>query len=212
MRLLIIGATGGTGLQVTRQAVERGYSVTAFVRSPQKLGVLRDRVAVRDGDPRSVSELEAIVPGHDAVISALGPAGVGPTTILRAAARSTVTAMQTVGLHRLIVISAAVLFDDLGIAGRVLRRTLLKNVAADSLEMEAIVTSSALDWTIARPPRLTNGPQTGHYDVENGHLPGRSAFASISRADVADFLLRELQQNAHIQKIVGITGRNGVAR
>ena len=52
----------------------------------------------------------------------------------------------------------------------------------------------------------------GHYDIENGHLPGRSAFASISRADVADFLLREFQQNAHIQKIVGITGRNGVAR
>ena len=120
--------------------------------------------------------------------------------------------MQTVGLHRLIVISAAVLFDDLGIAGRVLRRTVLKNVAADSLEMEAIVTSSALDWTIARPPRLTNGPQTGHYDVEYGHLPGRSAFASISRADVADFLLRELQENAHIHQIVGITGRNGVAR
>jgi putative NADH-flavin reductase len=212
MRLLIIGATGGTGLQVTRQAVEHGHSVTAFVRSPQKLGVLRDRVAVVDGDPRSVVDLQAILPGHDAVISALGPGGVGPTTILRAAARSTVTAMQTVGLHRLIVVSAAVLFDDLGIAGRVLRRTLLKNVGADSLEMERIVTESTLDWTIARPPRLTNGPQSGHYDVENGHLPGRSAFAAISRADVAHFLLRELEQNAHIHHIVGITGRNGVRK
>jgi len=212
MRLLIIGATGGTGLQVTWQALEHGHSVTAFVRSSQKLGVLRDRVAVRDGDPRSVVDLQAILPGHDAVISALGPSGVGPTTILRAAARSTVSAMQTVGLRRLIVVSAAVLFDDLGIAGRVLRRTLLKNVGADSLEMERIVTESALDWTIARPPRLTNGPQTGHYDVENGHLPGRSAFAAISRADVAHFLLRELEQNAHIHQIVGITGRNGVLK
>jgi len=212
MRLLIIGATGGTGLQVTRQAVEHGHSVTAFVRSPQKLGILRDCVAVRDGDPRSIVDLQAILPGHDAVISALGPPGVGPTTILRAAARSTVTAMQTVGLHRLIVVSAAVLFDDLGIAGRVLRRTLLRNVGADSLEMERIVTESALDWTIARPPRLTNGPQTGHYDVENGYLPGRSAFAAISRADVAHFLLRELEQNAHIRQIVGITGRNGVLK
>ena len=212
-RLLIIGATGGTGLEVTRLAVERGYHVTAFVRSPQKLGAaLRERVAVREGDPRSVAELEAILPGHEAVISALGPPGVGPTTILRAAARSTVTAMRTVGLHRLMVVSAAVLFDDLGLAGRLLRRTLLRNVGVDSLEMERIVTASGLDWTIARPPRLTNGPHTGRYDVEDGHLPGRSAFASISRADVADFLLGELQHRAHVREIVGVTSRKGAPR
>jgi len=212
MRLLIIGATGGTGLRVTSQAVERGHSVTAFVRSPQKLGSFRDRVAVHEGDPRNVAELQAILRGHDAVISALGPPGVGPTTILRDAARSTVAAMQAVGLHRLIVVSAAVLFDDLGIAGRLLRRTLLKNVGDDSIAMERIVMASALNWTIARPPRLTNGPRTGHYDVENGHLPGRSAFASISRADVADFLLAEIQYNAHIHEIVGITAGNGAHR
>jgi hypothetical protein len=78
--------------------------------------------------------------------------------------------------------------------------------------MERIVMASALNWTIARPPRLTNGPPTGHYDVENGHLPGRSAFASINRADVADFLLGEPQRNAHIHEIVGITGGNGAQR
>jgi putative NADH-flavin reductase len=117
MRLLIIGATGGTGRRVPSQAVERGHSLTAFVRSPQKLGSLLDRVAVYEGDPRNVAELQAILHGHDAVISALGPPGVGPTTIRRDAARSTVAAMQAVGLHRLIVVSAAVLFDDLGIAG-----------------------------------------------------------------------------------------------
>ena len=75
MRLLILGATGGTGRQLTSQAVKHGHRVTAFVRSPQKLGSLRDRVAVREGDPRSVAELETILPGHDAVISALGPPG-----------------------------------------------------------------------------------------------------------------------------------------
>ena len=119
MRLLILGATGGTGRQLTSQAVEHGHRVTAFVRSPQKLGSLRDRVTVRQGDPRSVAELQAILPGHDAVVSALGPPGAGPTTILRAAAGSTVTAMQAAGLSRLVVVSVAVLFDDLGIAGSV---------------------------------------------------------------------------------------------
>ena len=207
MRLLIIGATGGTGLQVTRQAVEGGHNVTAFVRSPQKLGSLRQRVAVREGDPRRVADLRDVLPGHDAVISTLGPAGVGPTTILRAAAESTVAAMQAARVRRLLVVSAAVLFDDLGLAGKILRHTLLRNIADDSIEMERIVVASALDWTIARPPRLTNGPRTGRYDVENGHLPGRSAFAAISRADVAEFLVSEIQHNTHIHELVGITSR-----
>jgi putative NADH-flavin reductase len=213
MRLLIIGATGGTGLQMTSQAVSRGHSVTAFVRSPQKLGSLRHRVVVREGDPRRVADLEALLPGHDAVISALGPPGVGPTTILRAAAESTAAAMQTAGVRRLLVVSAAVLFDDLGLAGKILRRTLLRNVGDDSIEMERIVVASALDWTIARPPRLTNGPLTRRYDVANGHLPGQSgAFASISRADVADFVLDELQHNAHVHQIVGIARGKGAQR
>ena len=81
--------------------------------------------------------------------------------ILRAAAGSTVAAMEAAGVRRLVVVSAAVLFDDLGVAGTVLRRTLLRNVGDDSLEMERIVVASALDWTIARPPRLTNGPLNG---------------------------------------------------
>jgi len=76
-------------------------------------------VVVREGDPRSVADLQDILPGHDAVISTLGPAGVGPTTILRAAAESTVAAMQAAAARRLLVVSAAVLFDDLGLADKI---------------------------------------------------------------------------------------------
>ena len=140
-----------------------------------------------------MSDLRAVLPGHDAVLSALGAPGPGRTTILRAAARSMVEAMQANGVRRLLVVSAAILFDDLGFLGRLLRRTLLKNVAEDSAEMERIVMVSGLDWTIARPPRLTNGALIGRYRVENGHLPDRSAVASISRADVAHFLLSDLR-------------------
>jgi putative NADH-flavin reductase len=205
MRLLILGATGGTGHALIPQALERGHEVTAFVRSPGKLGALADRVTVRQGDPLRAAELEAVLPGHDAVLSALGPPGPGPTTILRDGATSTVEAMRAAGPRRLIVVSAAVLFEDLGVLGTLLRRTLLKNVAADSAEMERVVMGSGLDWTIARPPRLTNGAVTGRYRVENEHLPERSALASISRADVAHFLLSELERGAHIHHIVGIT-------
>jgi putative NADH-flavin reductase len=204
MRLLILGASGGTGRALIRQARERGHEITAFVRSPQKLEALADRVIVRHGDPRSAPELRAVLPGHDAVVSALGPPGPGPTTILRAGARSTVEAMRATGLRRLIVVSAAVLFD-LGILAALLRRTLLKNVAEDSAEMERLVMASGLDWTIARPPRLTNGPLTGRYRVANDRLPNRSALASISRADVAHFLLSELEHGTHIHHIVGVT-------
>ena len=209
MRLLILGATGGTGRALVSQACERGHEITAFVRSPSKLGPLADGIIVRQGDPRNVVDLRPVLPGHDAVLSALGPPGAGPTTILRASARSTVDAMRTGGPRRLIVVSAAVLFDDLGVFGNLLRRTLLKNVAADSAEMERIVMESGLDWTIARPPRLTNGPLTRRYCAEDGHLPARSALSSISRADVAHFVLDELEHNAHIHQIVGIADGMG---
>src|SRR5262249_10964720 len=167
------------------QARERGHEVTAFVRSPQTLGAPRDGVDVRRGDPRSAAELRAALCGHDAVVSALGPRGRGPTTILRDGARSTVAAMQALGLRRLLVVSAAVLFEDAGILATVLRRTLLRNAAEDSAEMERTVAASGLDWTIARPPRLTNGPLTARYRVESGRLPGGSGLASSRRPAVA---------------------------
>jgi putative NADH-flavin reductase len=204
LRLFILGATGGTGRALVDQARERGHAVTAFVRLPQRLGAPRPGVIVRQGDPRSVAQLSAALAGHDAVLSALGPPGPGRTTILRECARSTVAAMQVAGVRRLLVVSAAILFEDAGILFAVLRRILLRNVAEDSLEMERVVMASGLDWTIARPPKLTNGPLTEHYQVENGRMPqGR---ISISRADVAHFLLGELEGEAHARQIIGMAG------
>jgi putative NADH-flavin reductase len=202
MRLFILRATGGTGRALLEQAVERGHQITAFVRSPQKLGPLREGLAVRQGDPRNVAELGDALAGHDAVVSALGPPGLGRTTILRYCARSTVAAMQAEGVRRLLVVSAAMLFQDAGILAAVLRRTLLRNVAEDAAEMERVVMTSGLDWTIARPPRLTNGLLTRHYRIEDGRLPRGSI--SLSRADVAHFLLGEVERGAHVRQIVGM--------
>jgi putative NADH-flavin reductase len=204
MRLLILGATGGTGQAIVRQASERGHDVTAFVRSPQKLAPL-PRVDTRQGDPTDFAALRNVLPGHDGVLTALGPPGPGRTTVLRTGARSLVEAMRAAGPQRLLVVSAAVLFDGIGLVGWLLRRTLLKNIAEDARGMERIVASSGLDWTIARPPRLTNGRLTGRYRAEDGNLPGRSATATISRADVAHFLLEALEQHLHSRCVVGIT-------
>jgi putative NADH-flavin reductase len=202
MRLFIIGATGGTGRALLDQALGRGHQVTAFVRSPQKLAAPREGLTVRQGDPRSVAELSAALPGHDAVLSALGPPGLGHTTILRDGARSIVEAMQVAGPRRLLVVSAAMLFRDAGLLTAFMRRIVLRNVAEDAAEMERVVMASGLDWTIARPPRLTNGPLTGHYRVEDGRLPRGGL--TLSRSDVAHFLLDELEHPRHSYQIVGM--------
>src|SRR5262249_46846258 len=163
------------------------------------------RVTVHHGDPRSASELATVLPGHDAVLSALGPPGPGPTTILRLAARSVVEAMQAANVRRLLVVSAAVLFADLGMLGpllrRLLRQTLVKNVARHSAERERSGMASGLEWTTARPPRLTNGGLSGRYRIEEERLPGGSAAATISRADVAHFLLDEVERPRHTHHI-----------
>ncbi|MDB6122063.1 MAG: Flavin reductase [Pedosphaera sp.] len=203
MRLFILGATGRTGQALIGQARKRGHHVTAFVRSPQKLGGLGEGVTIRQGDPRSIAELSAALPNHDAVLSALGPPGLGRTTILRDCASSTVGAMRAANVRQLLVISAAVLFRDAGILPALMRHTLLRNVAEDSAEMERVVIASGLDWTVVRPPRLTNGRLTGKYRVREDHLPNFGF--TISRADVADFMIKTAENRASIGKIIGVS-------
>jgi len=202
MRLFILGATGGTGRLLVEQAVARGHDVTAFVRAPEKLTTPREHLSVCRGDPRDADGLAAALPGHDAVLSCLGPPGPARSTLLHDSARSIVSAMQAAGVHRLLVISAAVLFEDAGAFVDLMRRTLLKNVAEDNGAMERVIAASDLAWTIARPPRLTHGRMTRRYRVAEDHLPRRGFL--ISRADVAHFLLSALEGNAHLRRIVGV--------
>ncbi len=211
LELFVLGATGGTGRALVEQARQRGHHVTAFVRSPEKLDPLRDGVTVLRGDPRNADELRAALPGHDAVLSALGPSGLGPTTVVSDGARSTATAMRATGVRRLLVVGVAVLFENHGLLSAIARRTFLRNVARDSAEMERIVSASGLDWTIARPPRLTDGALTRAYAVADGRMPPAARF-TISRADVADFLLDEVEHPAHVRRIVGLASVKSAAR
>ena len=203
-RVLVLGATGGNGRAFIEQALAHGHRVTAFVRSPEKLDSLGDRLKVQKGDPLSVAELTDALQVQDAVVSSLGPPGLGRTTILRDAARSTVAAMNAAGVRRLLIISAAMLFQDAGVLAMILRRTLLRNAAEDCTAMERIVRSSELDWSIVRPPRLTNGRLTRHYRIETGQLPPGGW--TVSRADVGHFLVDEMERGAHLRQIVGMAG------
>jgi putative NADH-flavin reductase len=185
MQLFLLGATGGTGTQLTVQALARGHTVTAFVRSAQRLHIEHERLRVVQGDPRDAQPLGRVLLAQDVVLSALGAPTRADTGILEAAARSTILTMRDVGVRRLVAVSMALLFPDIGPFGPPLRFFLRRHLR-DSAAMEQLVESSELDWTVARPSRLTNGRPTSRYQVSERHAP--PGF-SISRADLARAIL-----------------------
>jgi putative NADH-flavin reductase len=202
MRILILGATGGTGSALVHQALARGHHVTAFVRSPMKLSVAHIRYRAVVGDPRDARRLAWALPEHDAVLSALGSRDLKPTTLLADSARATVDAMRQAGPRRLMVVSTALAFPELSWVARQLKRYVLEHVVADAVAMERVVTESDLDWTVVRPPRLLEGEITGTYRVLENRLPAGGS--TVDRADVAHFMLEELVARAHVRQIVGV--------
>jgi putative NADH-flavin reductase len=207
IKLAVLGATGGTGLEIVRKAVERGHSVTAFVRSPDRLKPLRDRITITQGDLLNSLELERVIQGHDAVVSGFGPrvpVSKADANLLQQFAIALTNAMQRAEVRRVVVESVAFLFKDSIIPpAYLLGRILFPGVVADSFAMEGVFQGSGLDWTIVRPPELTDKPYTGNYRVREGHLP-RFGF-TISRADVADFMIKAVEDPSSIRKIVGIS-------
>lgn len=147
IRLFILGATGGIGRQLVDQALKRHHRVTAFVRSPQKLGAARDGLTVIPGDVHNAEAMRRALAGHDAVLSALGPPGPARNTITSDSARATIAAMQSAGIDRLLVVGVAALFPDIGMFGHLLRNTLLRNIADDSAEMERLTPGLGLPFS-----------------------------------------------------------------
>jgi putative NADH-flavin reductase len=203
MHLLILGATGGIGRALVDQASRGGHRVTAFVRSPEKLGTPPKTVTVVQGDPRNETQLRDAMTGCEAVLSALGPPIplTGRTTIMGDAAAATVRAMEGAGVRRLLAVSGDLQFPGAG-PPWLLRVTLLRHLSRDQAEMERVMQATPLDWTIVRPTRLTNGALTGAYRTEEARLPFRAR--AISRADVAHFLLGAGEGSEHVRQIVGL--------
>jgi putative NADH-flavin reductase len=207
MKLVVLGATGGVGLEIVRQAIEHGHSVTAFVRSPERLKPFQDRIAVKQGDLLNRFEVEQVIQGHDAVLSGFGPRvpiSKGDANLLRDFAVALTAAMQQVGVRRVVVVSTAFLFRDSIVPPTYLfGRLFFPGVVVDAAAMERIFVGSGLDWTIVRPPQLTDNPRTGRYRVREGHLP-RFGF-KISRADVADCFLKTVEDGGSVGKIIGVS-------
>jgi putative NADH-flavin reductase len=206
MKLVVLGATGATGLEIVGQALERGHSVTALVRSLERLKVFGDRISIKQGDLLNSADLEQVIRGHDAVISGFGPrlpVSKADAHLLGQFATALTNAMVQAGVRRAVVESVAFLFKDSIIPpAYILGRLLFPSIVADASAMEEIFDKSGLEWTMVRPPELTNNSYTGKYRVREGHLP-RFGFR-ISRADVADFMIKAVENHSAICKVVGV--------
>jgi putative NADH-flavin reductase len=205
MKLVVLGATGGTGLEIVRRAVDQGHSVTAFVRSAERLAPFLDRITVKQGDLLNSNELAEAIRDHEAVLSGFGPRlPISKTDedLLHRFALTLTTAMRHVGVRRVVVESTAFLFKDSIVPPTYLfGRLFFSSVVVDASAMEQVLQKSELDWTIVRPPKLTDKPYTGRYRVREGHLP-HFGF-SISRADVADCFIKVMADPATIGKVLG---------
>lgn len=200
MKLLVIGASRGIGLNVVQQALQAGHNVTAVARHTDRLVMHHKRLKVIKGDILNKHIIEEAVNGQDAVCVTIG---VKPTrqlvSVFSQGTHNIVEAMKRASCKRLICVTGIGAGESKGHGGflydRIFHPLLLKNIYEDKDRQEAIVRESGLDWVIVRPGFLTNGPRTGRYRVLtnlNGVTAGR-----ISRADVADFILRESREMRH---------------
>lgn len=198
MQVTIFGATGKTGTSLVQQALEAGHEVTAVVRDPARLTVApQSHLQIITADVMDPVAIEPAVTGADVVVSAVGPHGRGPTTILQDSTRSIIAAMKRSGARWLITISGSMV-DDAGdglflrSVGKPLTRLILKDTCADMRNAEDQVHTSQLDWTILRPPRLTDKPGTGTYrtaidrNVPHGFTISRTDLATSVVALCAD--------------------------
>ncbi|MGE5134936.1 MAG: NAD(P)-dependent oxidoreductase [Gemmatimonadota bacterium] len=219
MKVTIFAATGGIGRELLEQALVDGHDVTAAVRRPGQVSADVRTVAADLAAPDQ-AQLESAVAGADAVLSGLGPRSAADRGITSRGTRAIVSAMQAAGARRLLVVSAAPIGTVAspsrpkpprhdpgdGIVMRTLLNPMIKVVLrqhyADLALMEDTVAGSGLDWTIVRPPRLTDKPLTGSYRTAYGRNLRRGL--TISRADVAHLMLGLVTEPDSIGQTVGV--------
>lgn len=205
MKVLVLGATGGTGSHVLRVALSAGHDVTVLVRDPTSLDV-SDGVTVLTGDATSAEDVRSAVAGQDAVLNAVGSRNIRHPIEVEVG-RALLPAMHEAGVDRLIVCSAFGVGDsqaDANTLQRVFFHTVLGKVYAAKEVADAEVRESGLDWTLVYPTRLSDDPATGELAV--GERLPEGAGIHITRADVARFMIAQLTTGTWSRKTVVVTG------
>ena len=210
--MLVLGAAGGIGRQVVEAALAEGWRVTAVLRTPAKLDLRHPMLTIVKGDVLKAASFETYLTESSVVVSAIGvPGGLGgdkPTTLYSDGAQRAMEAMALRGSRRMFVVSASaveispVLPAIVRFAAKYILQKLLRHMYADLRVMESRVRESGLDWTIVRPPRLTNKPMTGTYRFAVNSFLRNSL--SISRADVAHFIVHHAKDRGTYQGVVEV--------
>jgi len=203
MKLVIFGATGTIGRQVVMQALEQGHQVTAFARHPEKLDLQQGNLRLFAGDVMDSLAVEQAIAGQDAVVCVLGSGKKLVSNIRSEGTRQIIRAMEKTGVRRFIcqsTLGAGESWNNLNFYWKyVMFGFILRNVFADHQIQEKTVQQSKLDWTIVRPGAFIDGDRTGEY--RHGFAADdREITLTISRADVADFLLKQLTTQTYLGK------------
>jgi putative NADH-flavin reductase len=205
MKLALFGSTGTIGLQIVKQALENGHIVTVLVREPSKLDTSHANLKVIKGDVMDDASVEKAVMGQDAVLCSLGAGSKG--TVRSEGTRKIIRAMEKAGVKRFICLSTLGVGDSWGNLNffwkYVMFSGLLRQAYADHVRQEDYVRQSHLDWTIVRSGAFTNGARTGEYrhGFPGTDKPGK---LEISRADVAEFMLKQLTDDAYLHMTPGL--------
>ena len=204
MHVLIIGASKGIGLETTRQALDAGHDVRALARSATAIAISNPSLEKMRGNALKTEDVEAALVGVDVVIQTLG-VGLGelfrPVHLFSDATRVLIQAMKIQGVKHLICVTGFGAGDSrasISCLQRLPFQIVFARAYDDKSLQEQLIKESELDWTIARPGVLTSGPRTGHYQILSEASQWRNGI--ISRADVAEFLVRQIGDQTYIRK------------
>ena len=200
MRLTVFGASSSTGKHLVEKALQTGHEVTGFVRDESKLRSRHERLKIVCGDALDLVHVESAIQGSDAVLSTLGPKG-RPAVMAAESTKHIVTAMEKYGVKRLVIISVAGIPAPQDKRGfnpvSALIKLFLKNVFIDRENQLEILRASKLDWVALRVPRLTDDVATGSVKAFFGNP---SPSQKVTRADVADFMLKQLTEDRWLRQ------------
>ncbi len=215
MKVLVLGSTGASGRRILERALACGHAATAFARDLGKVAVEHPRLSLAAGDVTVASTVQRAVAGHDAVVWAIGGRdrlrnprrAAGSSNVCAVGTANVLDAMRRAGARRLICQSSWGVGDSYRRSPLLYRRVifplLLGDELADKSEQERLIRASELDWTIVRPARLTEAPGTGRYRA--GPALRFTARAHVPRADVAELIVRELDQPRFLRQTIEIS-------
>ncbi len=208
MKLVIFGSTGSIGSHVVEQALEAGHTVTAFVRNPNKLNLQHPHLNIFTGDVMNPALVEQAVIGHEAAICILGSGKKLSGNVRSQGTKNVIQALEKAGIKRFIcqsTLGAGDSWSNLNFYWKyIMFGFILRKVFADHQIQEEYVRQSDLDWTIIRPAAFIDGTRTGKY--RHGFLESdRTTSLTISRPDVADFILKQLSDNTYSGKAASLS-------